>query len=158
MNPGQLVASCGGFSGSQSSEHPGLPYLVRAERALTMTDSTFHFLMMILASFGLFFLILRIVDGASIFVSRIGTIFWLSLLVVVGGMLFGRNGAQWGLPWWIYYPVPMLMNVLLPPVVMKLNARKTVLYLALSFLSAPLIHISFSLLLGWTEYMPFWKL
>ena len=28
-------------------------------------------------------------------------------------------------------------------------------YLALAFLSSPVIHVAFSLLLGWHEYMPF---
>ena len=81
----------------------------------------------------------------------------ISLIVVVAGMLFGTYGAQWGFPWWIYYPVPMLMNVLVPPLVLRMNHNKAILYLLLSFLSAPLIHLFFSLIFGWTEYMPFWK-
>lgn len=82
----------------------------------------------------------------------------LALVVVVFGMLFGKYGASYNLPWWIYYPVPMLITVILPPIVLKLKAPKTILYLLLSFLSAPFIHAVFSFFLGWTEYMPFWKI
>jgi hypothetical protein len=82
----------------------------------------------------------------------------LALIVVVFGMLFGKYGATYGLPWWLYYPVPMLATVILPPVVLKLKTQKTIIYLILSFLSAPFIHAIFSFFLGWTEYMPFWKI
>lgn len=121
-------------------------------------DNSTHFPIMIAASFIVFFFVIRLVVGSIAFSTHWRTVLILSLIVVVGGMLFGRYGAQWGLPWWIYYPVPMLANVVLPPVALKMDFRKTVLYLLLSLLSAPLIHIGFSLLLGWTEYMPFWEL
>lgn len=117
-----------------------------------------HFPFMILASFVLFYLVIRIVVGKKEFNEKIKSIFILSLLVVVIGMLFGKYGAQMGLKWWIYYPVPMLMNVLLPPIILKMNLRKTTLYLLLSFLSAPIIHVLFSFFLGWSEYMPFWDI
>lgn len=113
---------------------------------------------MILASFVLFFVIVGIVVGKLKFKQKKTTIVMLSLVVVVFGMLFGKYGAQLGLKWWIYYPIPMLLTVLLPPFILKMNANKTVLYLVLSFLSAPLIHAFFSFFLGWTEYMPFWDI
>ena len=119
---------------------------------------TVHFLVMIMTSLMLFMVVVLLVTGSAMFTQRRITILWLGLVVVVGGMLFGRYGAQWGLPWWIYYPVPMLATVLLPPLLLKMNRQKTVIYLILSFLSAPLIHVAFSLLLGWNEYMPFWRI
>jgi len=121
-------------------------------------NTAWHFPIMILASFILFYLVIRIVLGKQEFNEKIKFIFLLSLLVVVIGMLFGKYGAQMGLKWWIYYPVPMLMNVLLPPFILKMNLKKTLLYLFLSFLSAPIIHLLFSFLLGWSEYMPFWDI
>ena len=121
-------------------------------------DTAWHFPLMILASLLLFYLIIRLVVGKMNFKEKIRTIFVLSLFVVVVGMLFGKYGAQMGLKWWIYYPVPMLMTVLLPPIVLKMNAKRTILYLFLSFLSAPVIHVLFSFFLGWTEYMPFWEI
>lgn len=113
---------------------------------------------MIVASWLLFFVMLWWVLGREAFIRKWKTIFLLSILVVVVGMLFGKYGAAAGLPWWIFYPIPMLMTVLLPPIVLKLNRGKTILYLLLSFLSAPLIHVFFSFFFNWTEYMPFWKL
>jgi len=98
------------------------------------------------------------VIGKLTFLRKFKLVFILSLAVVVVGMLFGKYGAQFGLRWWIYYPVPMLMTVLLPPIILKMNTKRTVLYLLLSFLSAPFIHTLFSFFLGWTEYMPFWKI
>ncbi len=126
--------------------------------ALQSLDTAWHFPLMILASLILFYLIIRLVVGKKRFKAKIRTILVLSLFVVVVGMLFGKYGAQMGLPWWIYYPVPMLMTVLLPPVVLKMNFKRTILYLFLSFLSAPVIHVLFSFFLGWAEYMPFWEI
>jgi hypothetical protein len=79
----------------------------------------------------------------------------LGLIVVVVGMLFGKYGLQLGLPWWIYYTIPMLVTVFLPPVYFKMNKTEVPLYLVLSFLSAPLIHLLFSFFVGWKDYMPF---
>jgi hypothetical protein len=113
---------------------------------------------MILASFILFYLVILIVIGKREFINKLKPIFILSFFVVIVGMLFGKYGAQMGLKWWIYYPVPMLMTVMLPPMVLKMKLRRTILYLLLSFLSAPIIHALFSFFLGWTEYMPFWEI
>jgi hypothetical protein len=122
------------------------------------TNSTWHFFIMILASLIVFFVIIRIVIRGQQFAQKIYTIILLSLLVVVVGMLFGKYGVGWGLNWWIYYLIPMLMTILLPPICLKMNRRRTILYIILSFLSAPLIHILFSFFLGWNEYLPFWKI
>ena len=113
---------------------------------------------MILASLIVFFIVIRTVLSKEQFAKKYISIILLSILVVIIGMLFGRYGAIWGFKWWIYYPIPMLMTVLLPPIVLKLNTKKAILYLVLSFLSAPLIHVLFSFFIGWTEYMPFWKI
>ncbi len=77
----------------------------------------------------------------------------MGLLVVVGGMIFAKVGQGAGWPWWIYYTVPMLLTVLLPPVYFKMRRREIPEYL--SFLSAPAIHLTFSFLVGWKDYMPF---
>lgn len=79
----------------------------------------------------------------------------MGLIVVVLGMLFGKYGLKLGLPWWIYYTVPMLITVFLPPVYFKMNKKEAVKYYILSFLSAPFIHYFFLLLFGWKDYMPF---
>ena len=121
-------------------------------------NTAWHFPIMILASLLIFFVIIRLVLSKNDCKIKRNQIYKLALVVVVLGMLFGKYGATYGLPWWLYYPIPMLITVILPPVVLKLNTQKTIIYLVLSFLSAPFIHVTFSFLLGWTEYMPFWEI
>ena len=121
-------------------------------------NTAWHFPIMILASLLIFFVIIRLVLSKNDCKIKRNQIYELALVVVVLGMLFGKYGATYGLPWWLYYPIPMLITVILPPVVLKLNTQKTIIYLVLSFLSAPFIHVTFSFLLGWTEYMPFWEI
>jgi hypothetical protein len=121
-------------------------------------NTNWHFPVMIFASLIVFFIIVRIALTKKEYVDRFKAILFLAFVVVVLGMTFGKYGATYGLPWWIYYPVPMLATVLLPPLILKLSKTKTMVYLLLSFLSAPFIHVIFSFLFGWTEYMPFWKI
>lgn len=121
-------------------------------------NTDWHFPLMILFSMLIFFAVIRMVLSKDEFKLKRKPILLLSLIVVVIGMLMGRYGAKFLLPWWVYYPVPMLMTVLLPPVFIKMNRSKTIRYLILSFLSAPFIHFLFSFFLGWKEYMPFWKI
>ena len=75
--------------------------------------------------------------------------------VVVGGMIFAKYGSNFGLPWWIYYTIPALLTLLLPPVSFRMNKSEVVPYLCLSFLVSPFIHAVFSLFIGWKDYMPF---
>ena len=121
-------------------------------------NTEWHFPIMIIASIAIFLLVIRIVITKNEFRLKHKQILLLSLIVVVFGMLFGKYGATYGLPWWLYYPIPMLATVLLPPLVLKLKTQKVIAYLVLSFLSAPFIHALFSFFLGWTEYMPFWEI
>ena len=121
-------------------------------------NTEWHFPIMIAASIAIFFLIIRIVLSKNDFSFKHKQIFFLSLMVVVFGMLFGKYGATYGLPWWLYYPIPMLITVFLPPFVLRFRKQQTIKYLILSFLSAPFIHTIFSFFFGWTEYMPFWKI
>jgi len=120
--------------------------------------TAWHFPIMIFVSLIVFLIMIRIVVGKQEYIAKRKLIYSLSIVVVVVGMLFGKYGANWGLKWWIYYPIPLMMNVLLPPILLKMNFRKTLIYLGLSFMSAPLIHILFSTIWGWTEYMPFWDI
>lgn len=82
-------------------------------------------------------------------------VLWVAAVVVVGGMLFARYGARFGLPWWIYYTLPAALTLALPPLAFRMTRREAVPYLALAFLVSPVIHAAFSFFLGWKEYMPF---
>ncbi|MCU1447412.1 MAG: hypothetical protein JWP54_3070 [Cryobacterium sp.] len=110
---------------------------------------------MIVASLVEFAVVLRLVLGADTFRRRWRAVVVVSVVVVVLGMLFGRYGALIGLPWWLYYPVPALVTVVLPPIIFRLRPARTAVYLLLALLSAPLIHAVFAFFLGWDEYLPF---
>ena len=112
---------------------------------------------MIAVSLVLYIGVLRLVLGRKAFRNRVGTVVVVSLVVVVGGMVFAKYGATLlGLPWWIYYTLPALLTLALAPIVFRFSLRRTVLYLLLAWASAPVIHLAFSFFLGWNEYMPFW--
>ena len=121
-------------------------------------NTSWHFPIMVLVSLILFNLIIRIVIGQLEYREKVKSILVLSFFVVVIGMFLGKYGAQVGLEWWIFYPIPMLMTLFLPPYILKMNLKETSLYLFLSFISAPIIHAFFSFFLGWKEYMPFWEI
>lgn len=87
-----------------------------------------------------------------------GRVALVAALVSVIGILFAKFGANIGFPWWIYYTVPMLCTVFVPPVAFRFSLGRSALYVVLAFLSAPLIHLTFVKTLGWTDYMPFLKL
>jgi hypothetical protein len=83
------------------------------------------------------------------------TLVWIAGVVVVGGMTFAKFGATSGLPVWLYYGVPAALTWLLPPLVLRMTRQELAWYVPLALLIAPTIHLSFSLILGWKEYMPF---
>jgi len=119
-------------------------------------DTEWHFPVLIAASLALYLGLLRLILGGTRFRLRLRTVLLVSLLVVVGGMMFGKYGATaLSLPWWIYYPVPALVTIVLAPVVFRMGLKKTLVYLVLSAASAPLIHLFSAFFLGWHEYMPF---
>lgn len=118
-------------------------------------NTDWRFPIMIAASLVEFTLLLRVILGRALFSQRRVAVAVVVLVVVVVGMLIGKYGLLFGLPWWIYYPVPALATVLVPPLVFAMSARRTICYLVLAALSAPLIHVLFAFFLGWNEYMPF---
>ena len=109
----------------------------------------------IIASFLLYGMIIYISLRKHPRPKQVRKILLSGLIVVILGMLIGKYGHNIGLPWWIYYPVPVLITLLFPPLYFKMTWRETLIYLIMSFLSAPFIHYFFYLLFGWQDYMPF---
>jgi predicted membrane channel-forming protein YqfA (hemolysin III family) len=111
-----------------------------------------HFYCFMAASLVLFIAIIKAIARSA----RWPAIVAAAVAIVCGGMFYARFAAQAGLPWWGYYVPPMLVTVFGPPLFFRMRGRQVVAYLIAALLSAPTVHVTFSLLLGWHEYMPFW--
>jgi hypothetical protein len=120
-----------------------------------MESVALRFWMFVLVSLVAFVAILRFVTRDRAQSVRVAPVLGVAALVVVGGMVFAKYGNNAGLPWWIYYTVPALATLLVPPLVFKFSRSELAWYLVLAFLSSPAIHVAFSFVLGWHEYMPF---
>ena len=120
-----------------------------------MSSDTVRFWIFVAVSLIAFVAILHLVTRHRSVRPRAATIAGVAAIVVVGGMVFAKYGNNAGLPWWIYYTVPALATLVLPPLAFRLTGRELVQYLVLAFLSSPAIHVAFSFLFGWKEYMPF---
>ena len=82
---------------------------------------------------------------------------WVSMVVVVGGMLFAKISANAGLSPAIYCGIPAIVTIFLPPVVLRMRRGEFALYVLAASVISPAIHVLFSLFLGWKEYLPFWN-
>ena len=114
-----------------------------------------RFSIFVLVSLVAFIAILQYVTRHRSQRPKTSTVVAVAGIVVIGGMIFAKFGNNAGLPWWIYYTVPALTTLLLPPVVFKFSGKELLQYLVLAFLSSPVIHVAFSFFLDWHEYMPF---
>ena len=118
-------------------------------------EAWIRFATFIIASYFVFGAILYFVLRRRHHAPRLARILGIGLVVIVGGMVFAKFGQNTGWPWWIYYTLPMLLTVLLPPLYFKMSRREVPEYLLLSFLSAPVVHLFFSFFVGWKDYLPF---
>lgn len=114
-----------------------------------------HFPILILVSFVVFIGVLHAVLNRRSKRPRMVTVLGVAAVVVIGGMAFAKVGTSVGLPVWLYYGVPAVVTWVLPPFVFRMRGSEVARYLPLAMLVAPLIHVLFSFLLGWKEYMPF---
>jgi hypothetical protein len=117
--------------------------------------SHLRFIVFIIVSLLVFILLLRFVLRKRQQAPSSPRIYAVAFAVVVLGMMFAKYGNLGGLPWTIYYTVPALLTLLLPPIVFHFNRDELWRYLVLAFLSSPVIHIIFSFFFGWHEYLPF---
>ncbi len=114
-----------------------------------------RFSVFVLVSLVAFIAILRFVTRHRVTRPRLAAVLAVAGVVEVGGMLFAKFGNNAGLPWWIYYTLPALATLAVPPATFAFSGKELAQYLLLAFLSSPAIHVVFSFLLGWHEYMPF---
>lgn len=114
-----------------------------------------HFPVFILVSLIAFVGLLKFVLRHRMADPSLARVWGAAVIVVIGGMLFAKFGANFGLPWWIYYGAPVLLTLALPPIAFAMNRKESLVYIELAFLVSPLIHVVFSFFFGWKEYMPF---
>jgi hypothetical protein len=81
-------------------------------------------------------------------------ILFLALVCTVGGMIFARLTYGKGMPWYIFYGLPVLLTFFLPPLILGMSKRELLVYIFLALIMAPAIHVFFSLFIGWHDYMP----
>jgi hypothetical protein len=118
-------------------------------------NTSWHFPFFIAVSFLLFLGVLRLALRARVHAPSQARVISLAAVVVIGGMCFAKYGATHGFPVWLYYGLPAGLTWLLPPWALRMSGREFARYVPLALLVAPAIHVCFSLLLGWKEYMPF---
>ena len=114
-----------------------------------------RFIVFMAAAFLLFVSVLLFVLRNRLVKPKALTLIGLGAIVVIFGMLFARYLAFRHLPWEIYYGLPALTTLLLGPLWLRMSRREVLQYLPLALLMAPAIHVVFSLLVGWHDYMPF---
>jgi peptidoglycan/LPS O-acetylase OafA/YrhL len=118
------------------------------------TEAWIRFPVFVGVSYVVFALVLSLVLRRRDRAGLVRHILGIAVVMVVGGMVFAKMGQNAGWPWELYYTVPALLTLFLPPLYFRMSAREVPDYLALSFLSAPFIHLLFSFFLGWKDYMP----
>jgi hypothetical protein len=121
-------------------------------------STDWHFLVFIAVSLAAFIAVLRLVLRDRSTAPSWPTLIWVAAVVAIGGMAFAKVGASRGFPVWLYYGIPAAMTWLLPPLLLRMRGREVPIYLLLAALLAPAIHIAFSFLLGWKEYLPFFPI
>jgi hypothetical protein len=116
-----------------------------------------RFLIFMAAASLLFIAILLFVTRNRTTRPNLRSLLALATIVVVAGMIFARYAHLWfhTLPWQIYYGLPALITLALAPLALRMSRIEICQYVPIAFLMAPLIHIVFSLLVGWHDYMPF---
>ena len=152
-----MPSACSSSAGVERGFTRGAAYQRAAlcQSKVSAVNAKYQFYVLVAVSFVVFVGILKYVLRHRNDTTKPPKVMATAAVVVLGGMLFARFGAQGGIPWWVYYTVPMLLTVLLPPIVFAMTMRETLLYIVLAFLSAPAIHTVFSFFFGWREYMPF---
>lgn len=120
-------------------------------------DQAFRLLVIVAVLYLVFLCVIRLVMG-TVYKSKSFLINIIGIITVFGGFIFSRFGEYLKLPDYIYYIVPVLLIVLLPPLSLNMKTDQTLKYLIFFVLSVVLIHVLFSLIVGWKDLLPFIKI
>jgi hypothetical protein len=117
-------------------------------------DQGFRFLVLAGFTFLAFICVIRIVLGKQ-YRNKGFMVDITGILTVFGSFLTAGYGKAAGLPEYLRYVIPVALAVCLPPLSLRMNSGQILKYLALGILVTPVVHILFSLLLGWNDMLPF---
>lgn len=120
-------------------------------------DNAFRFLIMAVVTYLTFLCVIRLVLGNQ-YKSKSFLINIIGIFTVFGSFIISRYNDILKLPGFLYYILLILLTVFLPPLSLKMKSDQTLKYIALGVVAVPLLHLLFSLLLGWGEYLPFIKI
>ena len=116
-----------------------------------------RFFIFMAAAFLLFVAVLLFVTRKRTTTPSAVSLLAIATIVVVAGMIFARYSHLWfpTLSWQVYYGLPALLTLTLAPLTLRMSRAEIAQYVPMAFLMAPVVHIFFSLLVGWHDYMPF---
>ncbi|MGI6122644.1 MAG: hypothetical protein ACOYIG_00460 [Acetivibrionales bacterium] len=117
-------------------------------------DQAFRFLVMAGVTYMVFLCVIRIAIGSQ-YKSKSFLINIIGMISVYGSFIISRYNGVLKLPDILNYIIVMLLTIFLPPLALKMKSDQTLKYLAIGIVAIPLLHLLFSLLLGWGEYLPF---
>jgi len=115
-----------------------------------------RFAVFIVAAFVLFVAVLRWIIRNRTTQPSCWSLATLAMIVVPVGMIFARYShiLFQDLSWAVHYGVPALVTFVLPPLWLRMSRVEIAWYVPLAVGMAPIIHIFFSLFVGWHDYMP----
>ncbi|HEU4773707.1 MAG TPA: hypothetical protein VFS82_04210, partial [Lysobacter sp.] len=105
-----------------------------------MESDAARFWVFVAASLVVFFALLRFVTRRRPVQPSVAVVSVVAAVVVVGGMVVAKYGSNIGLPWWVYYTVPALATLLVPPAAFRLRGSELSQYLVLAFPNRTLPH------------------
>ncbi|UCG88704.1 MAG: hypothetical protein JSW71_09275 [Gemmatimonadota bacterium] len=82
----------------------------------------------------------------------------VAVLVAVPMVMLGRVGLHAGWPSWLYYPITLPLALLVPKYAFGLRWPEWAIYVAVAVATGAATHVLFSLLVGYGNYMPFWRI
>jgi hypothetical protein len=117
-------------------------------------DQSFRMLVMTAVTYMVFLLVVRTALGNQ-YKSKSFLINIIGILTVFGSFIIARYDDLLKLPVFVYYILIVLLTVFLPPLSIKMKSDQTLKYLAVGVVAVPLLHLFFSLMLGWGDILPF---
>ncbi|HHU90865.1 MAG TPA: hypothetical protein GXZ22_07410 [Clostridiaceae bacterium] len=116
-------------------------------------DSAFRFLIMAGVTYLTFLCVVRIAVGNQ-YKSKSFLINIIGMFAAYGSFIVSRYKSNLNIPDFLYYILIVLLTVFLPPLSLKMKSEQTLRYIACGVVAVPLLHLLFSLLLGWGELLP----